>query len=191
MGAGIGTALAEVAAPGAVSAPGPAPVLDPAAWLKAASRVGDYLAAMGVGHPQEVERLREAVRARLESRLATTPPEDPVESAIEETHALLDLWLATELGLEGDVNTLCAARAAVLGGGLPGWGARWAGLSERSLAPEIRALCIAAVPEPAPLTMEPNPVDLFLHRLAGRLASGFNRLLSRSANREATTRGHP
>ncbi len=190
MGAGIGAALAQVA-PGPDSVPGHAPVLDPAEWQRAVGRVGEYLAAMGVRHPQEVERLREAVRARLESRLAATPLEDPVESAIEETHALLDLWLATELGLEGDANGLCAARAAVLGGGLPGWSARWAGLSERSLAPEIRALCIIAVPEPAPLTMEPNPIDLFLHRLAGRLARGVNRLLSRSANPEATTRGHP
>jgi hypothetical protein len=195
MGAGIGAALAEVV-PGAVSAPSHASALGPAEWQRASGRLGEYLAAMGVRNPQEVERLGEAVRTRLESRLAATPLEDPVESAIEETHALLDLWLAAELGLEGEASTLCAARAAVLGGGLPGWSARWAGLSERSLAPEIRALCIAAAPEPAPLTMEPNPIDLFLHRLARRLAGGFHRLLARSAIPESATpksatRGHP
>lgn len=194
MGAGIVAAVATVTAePSAApnQSPSHPPVLDPAEWQRAAVRVGEYLAAMGVRHPQEVERLQEAVRVRLESRLTLTPLEDPVESAIEETHALLDLWLAAELGLEGDADTLCAARAAVLGGGLPGWSARWAGLSERSLAPGICALCIASVPERAPLTMEPNPIDLFLHRLAGRIARALNRLLSRPARPETTTRGHP
>lgn len=194
MGAGIVAAVAAVTAePSAApnQSPSHPPVLDPAEWQRAAVRVGEYLAAMGVRHPQEVERLQEAVRVRLESRLTLTPLEDPVESAIEETHTLLDLWLAAELGLEGDADTLCAARAAVLGGGLPGWSARWAGLSERSLAPGICALCIASVPERAPLTMEPNPIDLFLHRLAGRIARALNRLLSRPARPETTTRGHP
>jgi hypothetical protein len=114
-----------------------------------------------------------------------------VEAAIEETHGLLDLWLVAEFGLEGDANALCAARAAILGGGVPGWSARWAGLSEQSLAAEIRTLCIAAVPEPAPLTMDPNPIDLFLYRLGCRLAAGFNRLLCRPASPKSAARGHP
>jgi hypothetical protein len=114
-----------------------------------------------------------------------------MEAAIEEAHALLDQWLAAELGLEGEADALCAARAAVLGGGVPGWSARWAGLSDASLAAEIRALAVAAVPEPAPLVMEPNPIDLFLHRLGCRLASRFNRLLCRAGSPGAAARGHP
>lgn len=165
--------------------------LDLAVWQRAAVRVGEYLAAMGLQDNQEIEQLLVAVRGRLESRLAMTPLEDPVESAIEETHTLLDQWLTAELGLEAEPNTLCAARAAVLGGGLPGWSARWAGLSEHSLAPEIRSLCIPAVPEPAPLSMEPNPIDLFLHRLADRIHRAISRLLPRSLRHEAKTRGHP
>ncbi|MGE5154604.1 MAG: hypothetical protein ACM3ST_11360 [Bdellovibrio bacteriovorus] len=167
------------------------PPLDPADWQRAARRLDLYLRALGVREPAEAERLREQVRLRVEARSVAAPLEDPVEAAIEETHALLDQWLATELGLEGDANGLCAARAAVLGGGLPGWSARWAGLSDASVADAIRANVITAVPDPASLAMEPNPIDLFLHRLGCRLASRFNRLLCRAGNAGTAARGHP
>lgn len=188
MGAGVGSAPVEVEPDPSSTQALP---LDPADWQRAAGRVAVYLAAMGVHEDAEVDRIGEQVHLRVEARAAAGPLEDPVEVAIEEAHGLLDRWLAAELGLEGDANALCAARAAVLGGGVPGWSARWAGLSEQSLAPRIRALCIAAVPEPAPLTMEPNPIDLFLHRLGCRLATGFNRLLCRPAGPKAAARGHP
>lgn len=190
MGAGVGAARVEVASEPS-SSQGQSSPLDPADWQRAAGRVVAYLAALGVRETAEVDRIGEQVRLRVEARAAAGPLEDPVEAAIEETHGLLDLWLVAELGLEADANALCAARAAVLGGGVPGWSARWAGISERSLAPEIRALCIAAVPEAAPLVMEPNPIDLFLHRLGCRLATGFNRLLRRPAGPKAAARGHP
>lgn len=195
MGAGVGSALAQgdlaQRDPGAAAPPDHVPPLKPDDWPRVKDRLCAYLAAMGVHEPLAVERLGEQIRARVEARAAISPLEDPVESAIEEAHALLDRWLVAELGLEGDADALCAARAAVLGGGVPGWSARWAGLAEVSPASEIRALCIPAVPESAPLTMEPSTIDLFLHRLGCRVAAGFNRLLCRAADPKATARGHP
>jgi hypothetical protein len=168
MGSGIkrrALAQAEVAA-GRTGAQG----LEPGDWQRALPRVVAYLAAMGVTAPWEVERLCERVRLCAETRAAAAPLEDPVEAAIEETNALFDQWLASELGLAGDANTLFAARATVLGGVVPGWSARWAGISGDSLASAIRAAMVAPLPESAPLPMEPATIDLFGHRLARRIA---------------------
>jgi hypothetical protein len=162
------------------------PKVAPWDWQWATDRVTEYLRAMGVREAQEIELLKEQVRLRVEAR-AGTPLEDPMEVAIEETHALLDLWLAAELGRDADNDTLYAARAAVLGGGVPGWSAGWAGLSGHSLADEIRARSVRAVPETAPLTMEPTDIDLFLHRLGTKV----RRFLCHGLDREAAARGHP
>jgi len=189
MGAGVAPPLDETPVPPGV-APGQGQGLEASDWERAAARVFAYLGAMGVREPKELELLREQIRPRVEARALAAPLEDPIEAAIEETHALLDLWIVSELGLEGDADTLFAARAGVLGGGLPGWSARWAGLSGCSLAPEIRALCVPPVPEPAPLTMEPNPIDLFLHRLTGRLAAIVRCVLGRPAGPNPAARGH-
>jgi hypothetical protein len=185
MGTGVGAVLPvdEVHQPAAA---GSVPHVEPGDWQRAADRITDYLRAMGVREPQEIELLKERVRRRVEAR-ASAPLEDPVEVAVEETHALLDLWLVAELGDEADHDALYAARAAVLGGGVPGWSARWAGLSGCSLAADIRALSIRAVPQSSPLTMEPNAIDLFLHRLVVRV----RRFLCRGADRGAAARGHP
>lgn len=190
MGAGIGPARVETALDAATVPTHPIG-LDPSDWSRAGERVTAYLVAMGVREPPEIAVLVERVRRQVETRAAAAPLEDPVEVAIEETHALLDRWLVSELGLEGDTNALFAARAAVLGGGLAGWSARWAGLAGRSLAPEIRALSIGAVPEPAPLTMEPNPIDLFLHRLTRRFSTALKRLLGLAPGPSAVARSRP
>jgi len=190
MGPGVGSDVVGTS-PTAVTSASQGCGLEAGHWRRAAGRVAAYLAALGVQEPREVELLWGKVRLRVEARAAVVPLENPVEAAIEETHGLLDLWIASELGLEGDANTLCAARAVVLGGGVPGWSARWAGLSEHSLAPEIRALCVNAVPEPAPLTMEPNPIDLFMHRLGARLAAMIRCILGRPGDPDAAARGHP
>lgn len=171
----------DIANPDARST-GPSVVgLNPADWPRAARRVEEYLRAMGVGDPQEIERLLDQVHQRAEARAAAAPLEDPVEAAIEETHALLDRWLIAELGIEGDADRLCAARAAVLNGAIPGWSARWAGFAGESLAPAILAAHLPATPEPAPLTMEPNRIDLLFHRLGPRLLAAVCRVLCRSS----------
>lgn len=190
MGEGVGAAAVGTP-PEAAAQPAQPPGLDPEDWRRAGERVTAYLMAMGVREPLEIAVLGAQVRLQVETRAAAAPLEDPVEVAIEETHALLDRWLVSELGLEGDANALYVARAAVLGGGVPGWSARWAGLADRSLATQIRALSIRAVPELAPLTMEPNPIDLFLHRLTRRVLAGFRRLFRVAPERESVARGHP
>lgn len=151
--------------------------LDPADWQRALPRVAAYLEAMGVTVPWEVERLCERVRTRVESRAATVPLEDPLEAAIEETDALLDRWLAAEVGVVGDNTALYVARAAVLGGAVPGWSAAWAGISEGSVAGAIRAAMVSPVPEPNPLPMEPSVIDLFGHRSVRRLRRWLRRIL--------------
>ena len=138
----------------------------------------DYLQAMGVGEPLEVAALTAQVIERLRARAAKAPLENPVEAAVDETYALLDDWLAGELGIGGDLNALFTARAAVLGGGVPGWTSRWAGLSGTNLADAIRAASIAPVPEFAPLTMEPGTIHLCCHRLLPAILAGLRRLVA-------------
>jgi hypothetical protein len=149
---------------------------DSSDWQPTARRVVDYLTALGVRERLEIERLSEQVRRRVETRATTTPLEDSVEAAIEETHALLDEWLIAELGIDGDANALTAARAAVLGGDIPGWSARWAGLAGDSLAPAIRAIHLVAVPEFAPLAMQSSTIDLCCQRMRRQIAAAICRL---------------
>ena len=163
--------------------------LDSADWQRALPRVAAYLAAMGVTAPWEVERLCERVRIRVESRAAAVPLEDPLEAAIEETDALLDRWLAAEVGVVGDSTALYVARAAVLGGAVPGWSAAWAGISEVSVASSIRAAMVSPVPEPDPLPMEPSTIDLFGHRLARRLRRWLRRILAPAGKRRQAVSG--
>lgn len=147
-------------------------------WATVAGRVNDYLRALGVQDPLHLERLAQRIRQRFEARAALAKLEDPVEAGIEETYALLDEWLCTELGIEGDRDTLFRARAAVLGGAVPNWAARFAGVSGESLAAPVHAASVLAIPEYAPLVMEPNTIELFWHRVGRVIATVLRRLIS-------------
>lgn len=168
MGARIGSALLLL--------DGDEMLTDRSDWTGVAPRVMEYLTALGVRDPQEIARLSQQVRLRVESRAARSPLEDSVEAAIEETYALLDEWLVAELRIDGDANALTAARAFVLEGGVPGWSARWAGISDAALAPTIPALNLASVPEFAPLTMQASTIDLCCHRLRRKIAAAICKL---------------
>jgi hypothetical protein len=182
MGAGVAPVL--VGANGDVLSTGQGITgLDQDTWRRVECRLDDYLKTLGLQDPVGLERVRARVRLRVESRAVTGALENPIEAAIEEAHILLDRWLADELGIEGDANLLCAARAAVLSGAVPGWTARWAGLSDMSPAAAIRAACIAPVPDYAPLTMESGTIDLCCHRLVRRLFARVRRLLGISRKR--------
>ncbi|MBK1718646.1 hypothetical protein CKO27_13515 [Thiocystis violacea] len=157
--------------------------MDQTDWQRAAARLDDYLQAMGVKDPAEIASLCEQVRLTAEARACAMPLEDPVEAAIEEIGALLDRWLTQELGGDIDADTLCAARASVLGGSVPGWSARWAGFTEDSPGAAIRAARLVPVPERAPLVMEPNRIDLCCYRLRRRFAAVLDWLLGRSGGR--------
>jgi len=157
--------------PAAVSGP---PV-DP--WEQVAARVADYLRALGITEGLHLERLSLRIRQRFEARAAVAKLEDPVEAAIEETYALLDLWLGAELGLVGDRDALFSARAAVLSGAVPDWAGRFAGVSGESCAAAIRAASVEALPPDAPLTMVPNTIELFWRRLGRAVAAGLRRLI--------------
>ncbi len=146
-------------------------------WDQVADRVADYLRALGIRDPLHLDRLAARIRPRVEARAASTPLEDPVEAAIEEAYGLLDEWLNLELGIEGDRDALFAARAAVLSGAVPNWAARFAGVSGESLAAAIHGASALAVPEAAPLSMEPNTIELFWYRLGRGLAGTLRRLL--------------
>jgi hypothetical protein len=174
--------------PGRVETLAPTAGGDPSAasWEQVAERVADYLRALGVQDPLHIERLGARIRPRWDARVNTTPQEDPVEAAIEETCALLDAWLCTELGIAGDRATLFAARAAVLSGAVPNWTARFAGVSGDSLAAVIHAASVQAVPESAPLSMEPSTIDLFGHRLARRIVAAFRVLIGSQPTPERT-----
>ncbi len=171
MGQGVGDPLASLESPPApeelVSADRPA----------IEGRVRLYLEALGVQATDELERLTQQVIERVEFRSRVGRLGEPLEAAIEEVQFLLDQWLLTELGIDNDPDRLAAARAAVLDGQPPGWTRRWAGLGHEPLAESIITAWIPAVPPPAPLAMDPNPIELCCHRLAGRLVQGFRKVL--------------
>jgi hypothetical protein len=151
----------------------------PTTWEQAAERVALYLGALGITDPLQRERVIARVRQRWEVRVNAAPQEDRVETAIEETSALVDAWLVTELGIEDDHDALYRARAALLSGTVPNWQARFAGISGDSLATRIRAAVVQAVPEPAPLTMEPNTIELCCARIRRRIVAAFRILIGR------------
>ncbi|MTW20073.1 hypothetical protein [Allochromatium palmeri] len=169
MGAGVSDRLDALDAP----VPAAWSVTDDRAAVE--QRVRRYLNALGVHDPREIEGLTPQVLERVEFRATLGQLGEPLEVAIEETHRLLDRWLVTELGLEAEPDQISSARAAVLGGHLPGWTRRWAGLSEVSLAESMRRVHFQAVPERAPLTMDPNPIQLCCHRLVPRLLARIGR----------------
>lgn len=157
-------------------------------WEAVAGRVDDYLRALGIRDALHLERIASRVRQRFEARAATARLENPVEAAIEEACDLLDKWLSAELGIVGDRDALFSARAALLSGAVPGWAARFAGVSESSCAAAIRCVTVAPLPEDAPLTMVPNTIELFWRRMGnmikrswryvGRvIAAGLRRLI--------------
>lgn len=178
MGQGIGSAPALAYTDGQSVSATPTSTLDPHARQQALQRVQDYLRALGVTEPREVAALTDQVVERLGARAAKVPLENLIEAAVDETYALLDDWLISELDIDGDLNARFAARAAVLGGGVAGWSSRWAGLSSTNLADAIRAACIAPVPELAALTMEPSTINLCCHRLVPTILAGLRRLVS-------------
>lgn len=148
-----------------------------APWEQVAGRVADYLRALGVTDPLHLERLGLRIRERFEARVGRAKLEDPVEAAIEVTYALLDRWLSAELGIVGDRDALFTARAAVLSGAVPGWAARFAGVSEESCAAAIHAAGVQPRPPDAPLTMVPNTIELFWRRVGRAIAAGLRRLI--------------
>jgi hypothetical protein len=164
-----------------------------ATWELVAERVTLYLHAMGIRDPLHCERLRARIRQRWDLRVNAAPLEDRVEAAIEESCALLDQWLVGELGLEGERATLYAARAAVLSGTIADWAARFAGVSGESIAAPIRAACVQALPEPAPLPMEPSTIHLCCHHLRRRISTAFRVLIGTHpvTDTEGSRPGHP
>lgn len=171
MGSGVSDRLDEL------DAPAPDAWSTPEDQAAVEQRVRRYLNALGVQDPHETDVLARRVIERVEFRAKLGQLGEPLETAIEEAHQLLDRWLIAELGPESDPDQISAARAAVLGGHVPGWTRRWAGLSVVSPAESIRARRFQAVPERAPLTMEPNPIRLCCHHLLRRLLVGIGRRL--------------
>jgi hypothetical protein len=166
-----------VAAAGVAFARAAGDAAPPLTWERVAERTTLYLHALGIRDPLQCERLIARIRQRWDARVHATPLEDPVEAAIEETCSLLDGWLCTELGIDGERAALFTARAAVLSGAVPNWSARFAGVSGDSIATQIHAASVHPLPEPAPLTMEPSVIHLCCYRLRHRVAAAFGVLI--------------
>ncbi|HYN77060.1 MAG TPA: hypothetical protein VES73_04620, partial [Lamprocystis sp. (in: g-proteobacteria)] len=132
----------------------------PVTWERVEQRLTRYLRALGIQDPLQFERVIARIRQRWDLRVNAAPLEDRIEAGIEEACAQLDAWLVAELGIEGDRSALFSARAAVLSGAVPNWGARFAGISGESIAAQIRAASVQPLPEPASLAMEPSTIDL-------------------------------
>lgn len=179
MGAGI--AARRAAAASAVVTEPVVLGLNQREWQRAEGRLFDFLTAMGLKDGEEIARITARVRERLEIRAAALVLENPLEAAIEEAHASLDRWLIAEVGGEIGADALCAAREAVLSGNVPGWSARWAGLSDQPVTAAIRAYSIAPVPERAPLVMAASRIDPCCHRLRRRIAAAIRFFFGRPA----------
>lgn len=154
-------------------------------------RVRLYLGALGVQAADEREHLTRRAIERVESRSRIGPLGEPLEAAIEEVHFMLDEWLLSELGLGKDPDRLAAARAALLNGHVSGWTRRWAGLSDEPLPKTLIDAWIPAVPERAPLSMDPNPIELCCHRLFARLWAGVRWLFGLIAGQRRAQGAHP
>lgn len=159
------------------------------AWAGVAERVEEYLRAMGVVDAFHLELLSARARRAFQARMASAEVEEPMELAIEVVNCLLDDWLDAELDLAGDRQALLAARAAVLRGAIPGWAARFSGVAGKSIAAAIRVATVQAVPEPAPLAMEPSPILLCCYGLRHRVAVRLRRLVGGMSGR--TAKGGP
>ncbi|MGQ9659113.1 MAG: hypothetical protein ACUVQI_03060 [Thermochromatium sp.] len=165
----------------------------PAAWSTAEDRalveqrVRCYLQALGVQDGHEIDLLVRRVIERVEYQSRLGQLGEPLEVAIEETHRLLDRWLVAELGLDSDPDRLSEARAAVLSGQIPGWSRRWAGLSMDSLAEPIRSVRLQAVPERAPLAMEPASIRLCCHGWIRALLARIGRWLGQRRRKPSHT----
>jgi hypothetical protein len=145
-------------------------------WQDAEPRVTHYLRALGVRDARDMDRLLPAIRARFEHQVATTLVADAIETGIDETLALLDEWLSSELGPDVTEATRRAARAAVLGGGVHGWTGYWSGRKPGPLGQRIRACSLWAVPDPAPLSMPTQTIHPCCYRLIRRIAKLLLRL---------------
>lgn len=160
---------------------------EPDAWSGVSERLGEYLRAMGVVDAFELELLSARARSRFQARMASAEVENPLEAAIAEVNGLLDEWLDAELGMAGDRHMLLAARAAVLSGAVPGWTARFAGVTGEGIGGAIRSATVVAVPEPAPLDMPPSPILLCCYGVRQRILARLRRLLGGGAS----TSPHP
>lgn len=158
-------------------------------WAGAEARLLEYLSAMGVKDPAEMDRLSQQVLQRVEIRSVVSELVDPVEAVIEEALRSLDQWLASELGPEADADLICAARAAALGGLVPGWSSRWAGISDESLDSQLRAACIFPVPPKAPLMMKPNTIHRCCHKLRRRIVAFFRLFVGRAGEQRSIAGG--
>lgn len=138
-------------------------------WAAVAPRVEDYLRALGVRDSAIGERLSTCIRPRYEARMARSPATDPLACAIEESLGLLEDWLRAELTTLPGSSAVLADRASVVAGAVEGWTERWAGLSTENLALRIRAVRLQPLPEPAPLSMDAQPIDLRGCRFRNRL----------------------
>lgn len=161
----------------------------PADWSLITQRLAAYLNALGVTNATEIAQLSEQVQRRVTARAAVTMLEDAIEAAIEETLVLLDDWLLAELGSDSDANTLAAARAAVLGGEVPGWTARWvsttaAERADPGFAAVLRGCHLVAVPPLAPLAMHTSTIDLCCQRSRRRISGAICRFFCQPETRK-------
>jgi hypothetical protein len=149
----------------------------PADWEDAAPRVIRYLRALGVRDSRDLDLLLAKIRGRFEQRVATTLVANAIETCIDETSALLDDWLSAELGPDVTESARRSARAAVLSGAVHGWTGFWSGRKPGPLGQRIRACSLTPVPDPAPLSMDPQVIHPCCYRLVQRIAKAL-RVLS-------------
>ncbi|MCG6896078.1 MAG: hypothetical protein LJE61_14405 [Thiocapsa sp.] len=139
-------------------------------WEQAMPRVAHYLRALGVRDHRDHARLIEAIRSRFVRRVSTHLVADATETGIEATAALLDAWIAAQLGPGVPEPQQRMARAAVLGGVVEGWVAVWSGRVDEPLGERIIAASLSPAPEPAPLSMVPQRIGPCCHRLVRSIA---------------------
>ncbi len=123
----------------------------------ALARAAAWLRAIGIEDPARVQDLCREIERAATARESTGV--SPAQRAVEEAVRLLDDWLTAELDLAGEDEAL-AARAALLG--LPPSVRAGQTLAEASadLLQAIRDALLPAAPDPAPLPMPAQAIEL-------------------------------
>lgn len=93
-------------------------------WREATLRVRRYWQALGVADDRQLQPLTQAIMDRLSGLAAEGDAEELARLGVKAIQAMINTWLAEQLGIEPQPGALAAARAALLGGGMADWPAQ-------------------------------------------------------------------
>lgn len=131
-------------------------------WTRAEPRVVAYLRASGIVDDNDRALMLGRIRARISSRKSLRYDDEPVTLAIRETIALIDDWLAVELGLDRhqDRGRILEARAALLKGDTGDWFKALIASRDGEVSEALNRAVVPPVPPDMPIGMPTQSIGL-------------------------------